>query len=80
LRPALDTSINAGMAAQRVAGHPRRMRASGYRPIQIRVPDVCSPGVAAEAHRQSILLATANRSRDDQDFVDATAIGVNEEK
>lgn len=55
----------------RVAEHRRRMRARGYRPIQVWVPDVRSAEFADEAHRQSFRLAAADRTTDDQDFVDA---------
>ena len=50
------------------------MRARGYRPIQIWVPDVRSPGFAAEAHRQSLLAAQADREHDDQAFVEAVSV------
>ncbi len=56
------------------------MRARGYRPIQIWVPDVRSAGFAAEALRQSVLLAAADRSGDDQDFVEAISVGLDEEE
>jgi hypothetical protein len=47
------------------------MRAQGLRPVQIWVPDVRSPEFAAEAHRQSELVAAAGRNSDDMDFVEA---------
>jgi hypothetical protein len=47
------------------------MRAQGLRPVQIWVPDVRSPGFAAEAHRQSALVAAADRANDGMDFVEA---------
>jgi hypothetical protein len=47
------------------------MRAQGLRPVQIWVPDVRSPDFAAEAHRQSALVGTADRASDDMDFVEA---------
>lgn len=53
----------------RVKAHRERMRAQGLRPIQIWVPDVRSPEFAAEAHRQSALVASA--TGDDMDFVEA---------
>ncbi len=56
------------------------MRARGYRPIQVWVPDVRSAAFAAEAHRQAMLLAAADRSGDDQDFVDAISIGLDHEE
>ncbi len=64
---------------QRVAEYRRRMRARGYRPIQIWVPDVRSDEFAAEAHRQSARLALADRLGDDQDFVEAISIGLDDE-
>jgi Protein of unknown function (DUF3018) len=47
------------------------MRAQGLRPVQIWVPDVRSPEFSAEAHRQSALVAAAERTADDMDFVEA---------
>lgn len=53
----------------RVKAHRARMRAQGLRPIQIWVPDVRSPEFAAEAHRQSALVAA--NARDDMDYLEA---------
>jgi hypothetical protein len=50
------------------------MRAQGLRPVQIWVPDVRSPEFAAEAHRQSALVAAADRGSDDMDFVEAVSV------
>ena len=54
--------------------HKRRetLRAAGLRPVQIWVPDTRRPGFAAECHRQSALIAEADR-RDAglSDFMDA---------
>ena len=49
------------------------LRAQGLRPIQIWVPDVRSPEFAAEAHRQSLLVANSPQEREDQAFVDAVS-------
>jgi len=49
------------------------MRAQGLRPVQIWVPDVRSPYFAAEAHRQSELVAAADRASNDMDFVEAVS-------
>lgn len=43
------------------------------RPVQIWVPDVRSPDFAGEAHRQSALVAAADRASDDMDFVEAVS-------
>lgn len=57
----------------RVRSHRERLRAQGLRPIQIWVPDVTSPQFAAEAHRQSVLLAESPTADDDQGYVDELA-------
>ncbi len=58
---------------ERVNAYRARMRAQGLRPVQIWVPDVRSPDFAAEAHRQSALVAAADRTSDDMDFVEAVS-------
>lgn len=55
----------------RVRQHRERLRSQGLRPLQIWVPDVRAPEFIAEAHRQSIAIATSDREADDQAFVDA---------
>ena len=55
----------------RVSAYRARMRAQGLRPVQIWVPDVRSPEFAAEAHRQSALVASAAGTSEDMDFVEA---------
>lgn len=57
----------------RVRSHRERLRAQGLRPIQIWVPDVTSPQFAAEAHRQSMLLADSPTADEDQAYVDELA-------
>jgi hypothetical protein len=63
---------------ERVSAYRARMRAQGLRPVQIWVPDVRSPDFAAEAHRQSELVAAADRASDDMDFVEAVSDDWNE--
>jgi hypothetical protein len=55
----------------RVRQHRERLRRQGLRPLQIWVPDVRAPEFIAEAHRQSVAVATSEREADDQAFVDA---------
>ena len=55
----------------RVRAYRARLRALGLRPIQIWVPDVRSPGFAAEAHRQARLVSSSAAADGDQEFVDA---------
>jgi len=56
------------------------MRARGYRPVQIWVPDVRTVAFAAEAARESALLAAADRAGDDQAFVDAISVRLDTEE
>lgn len=56
------------------------MRARGYRPIQVWVPDVHSAAFAGEARRQALLLAAADHGTDDQEFVEAISIGLADEE
>lgn len=58
---------------ERVSAYRARMRAQGLRPVQIWVPDVRSPEFAAEAHRQSTLVAAAAGVSSDMDFVAAVS-------
>jgi hypothetical protein len=43
--------------AQRVQRRRDKLRAAGLRPVQIWIPDTRAPGFAAEAERQSRLIA-----------------------
>ncbi len=63
----MPTSVNA-----RVQKRRENLRAAGLRPLQIWVPDTRRPGFAEECHRQSFVVAQADRA--DQhlgDFLDA---------
>lgn len=55
----------------RVSEYRRRMRERGYRPVQIWVPDVRTPGFAVEAHRQASAVAMGDQAGDDQEWVEA---------
>lgn len=59
---------------ERVSAYRARMRAKGLRLVQIWVPDGRSPEFAAEARRQSTLVAIADGQADDQDFVEAVSV------
>ncbi|GFG75885.1 antitoxin MazE family protein [Mycobacterium botniense] len=59
---------------ERVQEHRRRLRAQGLRPVQMWVPDVRAPEFAAEAHRQSAVIAASEHEADDQAFVDAISV------
>lgn len=62
----------------KVREHRRRLRSQGLRPIQIWVPDVRAPSFRAEAHRQSLAVATSAHAHDDQAFIDAVSDWDNE--
>lgn len=47
--------------------------------MQVWVPDVRTEAFAAEAHRQSSLVARADANGDDQDFVEAISTPWDEE-
>lgn len=55
----------------RVSAYRARLRAEGLRPVQLWVPDVRSAAFAAEARRQSALVAGAAAENDDLTFVEA---------
>lgn len=57
----------------KVRAYRERLRAQGLRPIQIWVPDVRSSAFVAEAHRQSLAVATGRSADDDQAFIDAVS-------
>jgi hypothetical protein len=57
----------------KVRAHRERLRRRGLRPIQIWVPDVRSRSFVREAHRQSLLIGTDTREREEQAFVDAVS-------
>ncbi len=49
----------------------QRMRARGFRPVQIWVPDTRTAAFRADAHRQSAAVAESRHAEDDQGFIDA---------
>jgi len=49
------------------------MREQGFRLVQVWVPDVRSARFVAEAARQSVIVAEADRRSDDQAFVEAAS-------
>ncbi|MDE5463390.1 DUF3018 family protein [Bradyrhizobium sp. CSS354] len=51
----------------------RQLRARGLRPIETWVPDVTSASFRAEAHRQSLAVATSTGADEDQAFIDAVS-------
>ncbi len=67
---------NMSTSTRRARQYRERMRLRGYRPVQVWVPDVRSAAFAAEAHREALALAEADRHSDDMEFVEAiSALG-----
>jgi len=56
---------------EKVKAHRERLRAQGLRPIQMWVPDTRTPEFAAEAHRQSLMVAQSAQDKDDLAFIDS---------
>jgi hypothetical protein len=56
---------------KRVAAHRAELRRRGLRPIQIWVPDTRAPGFAAEARRQSRLVAAEEDFDEVMDFIES---------
>jgi len=73
MRPAKPRSRNpkAETSRKKVQAHRDRLRAQGLRPIQIWVPDTRSSRFAAQASRQSRLVASSRHATQDQAFIDA---------
>lgn len=63
---------------KKLADYRAQLRCQGLRPIQIWVPDVRSPEFAAEAHRQSLLIANSAYAEEDQAFVDSISDSTDE--
>ncbi|WP_041767064.1 antitoxin MazE family protein [Leifsonia xyli] len=57
-----------------MSDYRHRMRESGYRPVQLWVPDVRTESFVNEAHRQSSVVAAADRQADDQAFIEAVSV------
>ena len=58
---------------EKVRAHRSRLRQQGLRPLQIWVPDMRSPALVTEAHRQSLAVANSAQAGEDQNFIDAVA-------
>lgn len=59
--------------AKRVQKHRDALRAAGFRPIQLWVPDTRRKGFAAECRRQSLLLSKDKHESEILDWLDAVA-------
>ena len=71
--PAAKHTLSRKPSRLKVRKHRDRLRSLGLRPIQIWVPDVRARTFRAQAHRQSLAVATSAQARDDQAFIDSLA-------
>jgi hypothetical protein len=60
--------------ADRVREHRGRLRAQGLRPVQLWLPDTSAPAFAAEAARQTHLLAQADQAEGSLEWLDEVNI------
>ncbi len=58
---------------EKVRTYRERMRARGFRPVQIWVPDTRTARFRSEAHRQSLEVARSEGEAEDQAFIDAVS-------
>jgi len=63
-----------GTSRDKVRAHRKRLRARGLRPIEFWLPDIRTAAFAAEAHRQSQLVARSQSAREDQEIIDAISL------
>jgi hypothetical protein len=71
----MAASIKSKRSRDKARAHRERLRRQGLRPIEVWVPDVRAPGFAAEAHRQSLLVAESAGEAEDQGWIDAVSAG-----
>ena len=57
--------------SERGRAYRQRMRALGLRQLEVWVPDVRDPAFSAEAHKQSLAVASSPEAVADQDFIDS---------
>ena len=65
-----------GTSRDKVRAHRKRLRARGLRPIEFWLPDTRSEAFAAEAHRQSQVVARSRSARRDQEFIDEISLSL----
>ena len=67
----MASEIDSASPGDRARRNRARMRATGLRPVQIRIPDTQSESLRVEAHRQSLAVAQSAYHRLDQALIDA---------
>lgn len=56
---------------EKVRAYRKRMRARGFRPVQLWLPDTRSPKLRALAHQAALAIASSPAEADDQAFIDS---------
>jgi hypothetical protein len=69
--PRAAKPARARSSREKVREHRKRMRAKGYRLVQMWLPDTRTPEFAAEAHRQSLRANASPFAAEDQAWVDS---------
>jgi len=64
---------------QKVSDYRQRMRAKGFRLVQMWLPDTRTPEFAALAHQASLAIANSPTEQDDQAFIDSVSWLTSEE-
>ena|SRR5437879_6022651 len=64
---------------EKVGAYRQRMRAKGFRLIQMWLPDTRTPEFAALAHQASLAIANSPTEQDDQAFIDSVSWLTSEE-
>jgi Protein of unknown function (DUF3018) len=59
----------------RMRSHRTRLRAQGFRPVQIWVPDVRTKSFVTAARKQSRAIAQSDHEQADQQFIDHVSTG-----
>jgi hypothetical protein len=73
------TRVKAQPSRDKVRAHRARMRARGFRLVQMWLPDTRTPHFAAQAHRASVAIAHGPSEQQDQTFIDAVSWWTSEE-
>jgi hypothetical protein len=69
----ISSAKRSSSSREKVRAHRDRMRARGFRLVQMWLPDTRSREFAARAHRASLAIANSPSEREDQAFIDAVS-------
>lgn len=70
----MTSSSSRTSARDKVSDERQRLRAQGFRPVQVWVPDTRSEAFRAEASRQSRAVARSADATEDQTFIDSISV------